>query len=391
MCATGPKVLLRFPRCGVPGLALCFLLSIMIFDKAGAATLEPVQFSRIAGWQDDDHAAALGTFARSCARMVKAKRGVKALGRKASARTVVAVCKRALKLNGTADRQIARRFFEQNFAPFQVRDGADKGLFTGYFEPQYAGSMTRTLTYHVPLYRKPSDFRQPYFNRRQIEQGALDGRGLELVFLASLVDAFFIHVQGSARISLPDGNVVRVGFAAKSGHPYTAIGRTLIERGALRREDVTMQSIRAWLEQHPAEAQEVMWQNESFIFFRKAPSFDPDLGPVGAQNVNLDALRSLAVDRSLYSYGLPMWLDTTLPLGGGEKRPIRRLMTAQDTGTAIKGAIRADVFVGSGDAAGEIAGRMKQNGGLIVLLPQIGGAVEDDRPQATEPDDAGLK
>ena len=371
---------------------LCLVVSIVTVQGAAAAALKPLQFTQIAGWAEDDHTAALGTFARSCARMVKSKRGVKALGRKVSAKTVLAVCKRALKLSGTADRQAARRFFEQNFAPYRVRDGADEGLFTGYFEPQYAGSRTRTLTYHVPLYRKPGDFRQPYFNRRQIEQGALDGRGLELVFLSSLVDAFFIHVQGSARVSLPDGSVMRVGFAAKSGHPYTAIGRTLIERGALRREDVTMQTIRAWLEQNPAAAQDVMWQNESFIFFREAPSSDPELGPVGAQNVNLDALRSLAVDRSLYSYGLPMWLDTTLPISDdGETRPMRRLMMAQDTGSAIKGAIRADVFTGSGDAAGEIAGRMKQKGSLIVLLPQVGGQVPEGPTQAVEPEETGLK
>ncbi len=361
-----------------------------------SASLQALQFSQIPGWSDDDHAAALGTFARSCARMVKSKRGVKALGRKVAAKTVVSVCRRALALNGsgeTPDRTAARLFFEQNFAPYRVTDGADNGLFTGYFEPQYAGSRTRTITYHVPLYRKPADFKQPYLNRRQIEQGALDGRDLELVFLASMVDAFFLHVQGSARIALPDGSVMRVGFAAKSGHPYTPIGRVLVKRGALRLEDVTMQTIRAWLEQNPAEAQEVMWRNESFIFFRQAPSFDPELGPMGAQSVNLDALRSIAVDKSLYSYGLPMWLDTTLPLNDdGATEAFRRLMVAQDTGSAIKGAIRADVFTGSGDEAGEIAGRMKQNGGLVVLLPQPGGpAPAENEKRAAEPEEGGLK
>ena len=288
----------------------------------------------------------------------------------------------------------ARRFFEQNFAPHKVSKAGDEGLFTGYFEPQYAGSRTRTLVYHVPLYRKPDDFRQPYLDRRQIERGALDGRGLELVFLSSLVDAFFIHVQGSARISLPDGNVMRVGFAAKSGHPYTAIGRVLIDRGALRREDVTMQTIRAWLERNPAEAQDVMWRNRSFIFFREAPAFDRELGPLGAQSVNLEALRSIAVDKSLYSYGLPMWLDTTLPLGDdGATEPLRRLMVAQDTGSAIKGAIRADIFVGSGDAAGDVAGRMKQKGSLVVLLPTLGTpeASVKDESRTAKPGQSGLK
>lgn len=359
-----------------------------------AASLQALNFSQISGWKDDDHRVALETFSRSCARMVKQKRSLKALAQRVDAKTVRAVCRRALDVAGTLDQPAARSFFESNFAPFKVIAGADKGLFTGYFEPQFTGSRTRSLTYHVPLYRKPRDFKQPYLNRRQIERGGLDGRGLELVFLSSLVDAFFIHVQGSARIALVDGGVMRVGFAAKSGHPYTPIGRVLIKRGALRRDEVTMQSIRSWLESNPGDAQDIMWQNESFIFFREMPAADPGLGPVGAQSVNLDALRSIAVDKSLYSYGLPVWLDTTLTThADGTADPFRRLMVAQDTGSAIKGAIRADVFTGSGDEAGEIAGRMKQEGSMIVLLPRIGGPANEapKTNKAPASDKSGLK
>lgn len=359
-----------------------------------SASLKPVSFDDLTGWSADDHLAALATFARSCRAMARRGRALKALSRKVSAKAVTRVCREAVALSGTADAGTARAFFERNFAPFRVLDGADDGLFTGYFEPQYAGSRKRSLTYHVPLYRKPPDFRQPYLDRRQIERGALDGRGLELVFLESLVDAFFIHVQGSARIALDDGTVMRVGFAAKSGHPYTPIGRVLIDRGALERENVSMQTIRAWLERNPTEAQAVMWHNRSFIFFREAAISDPALGPLGAQGVNLTALRSIAVDKSLYSYGLPMWLDTTLTVDGSSPaEPFHRLMIAQDTGSAIKGAIRADVFTGSGDRAGDIAGFMKQKGGLTVLLPKVSGAASQpattpSAPRQTQP---GLK
>ena len=340
-----------------------------------SASLKPVSFTDLPGWSSDDHRAALSTFARSCRAMTRRGRALKALNRKVPAKIVAGVCRKALALAGTGDATAARAFFERNFAPFRVLDGSDQGLFTGYFEPQYAGSRTRSLTYHVPLYRKPPDFRQPYLDRRQIERGGLDGRGLELVFLESLVDAFFIHVQGSARIALDDGTVMRVGFAAKSGHPYTPIGRVLIKRGALERENVSMQTIRAWLERNPSEAQAVMWHNRSFIFFREAAISDPALGPLGAQGVNLTGLRSIAVDSGLYSYGLPVWLDTTLTVGEDQPpEPFHRLMVAQDTGSAIKGAIRADVFTGSGDAAGDIAGRMKQKGAFTVLLPKRPGA-----------------
>lgn len=359
------------------------------YSAAYAASLRPVEYHQIAGWTADRHIDALSTFARSCRKLVTSTRRMKILDAGVSAGTVQAVCRRALKLAGNTDTQGAQAFFERNFEPREVvSTPGDRGLFTGYFEPEYPGSRKRSLAYHVPLYRVPGDFksaRKPYLSRRQIELGGLDGRGLELVYLNSAVDAFFTHVQGSARISLTDGSVMRVGFAAKNGHPYTAIGKTLIDRSALRREDVSMQTIRAWLERNPAAAQEVMWSNRSFIFFRETRLDNPALGPAGAQGVNLDALRSLAVDNTLYTYGVPMWLDTTLPaLADGSPKPLRRLMIAQDTGSAIKGAVRADVFVGSGRAAGDIAGRMKQHGRLVVLIPRVSqrsGQTPADTPQ----------
>jgi len=365
-------------------------------EPASAASLRPVEYDQITGWHADRHADALATFSRSCAKLLKSTRPMKIVGHKVSAKTIHKACRRALVMTSNGSERSARAFFEQYFAPHAVVSSpGDKGLFTGYFEPQYPGSRTRTLAYHVPLYRVPGDFksaRKPYLSRQQVEQGGLDGRGLELVYLNSAVDAFFTHVQGSARISLTDGSVMRVGFAAKNGHPYTAIGKVLIDRAALRRENVSMQTIRAWLEQNPAEAQQVMWRNRSFIFFRETGLRNPQLGPTGAQGVNLDALRSLAVDKSLYSYGIPMWLDTTLPAAAGSHaQTFQRLMVAQDTGSAIKGAIRADVFVGTGGTAGEIAGRMKQQGSLIVLVPRAQPLARQMQTDDAQPPPSGGK
>ncbi len=196
--------------------------------------------------------------------------------------------------------------------------------------------------------------------------GALAGERLELVWLKDAVDAFFIHVQGAARVALPDGTTMRVTYAAKSGHPYTSIGRVLVERGALTRETATMQGIRAWLGAHPGEAAAVMAANRSFIYFREAEVVDRSLGPVAAAKVPLTAGRSLAVDRLIHAFHTPIWVETMLPSGG----TFRRLTIAQDTGSAIVGPARGDIFFGSGDAAGEIAGSMRGGGRFVVLMPR---------------------
>lgn len=211
---------------------------------------------------------------------------------------------------------------------------------------------------------------KPFFTRREIDNGALAGRGLELVYLESPIDAFFAHVQGSARIRLAEGGVMRVGFAAKNGHPYTAIGKVLVDAGEIALKDVSMQTIRAWLSANPDRADQVMWQNDSYIFFREVTEVDEDLGPVGAAQVPLTPGRSLAVDKAIHAYGLPVWVETTAPSGpNGAREPFRRLMVTQDTGSAIIGAVRGDVFWGSGDRAGEIAGLMKDPGRMYVLVP----------------------
>ncbi|HEX2162830.1 MAG TPA: MltA domain-containing protein, partial [Thermoanaerobaculia bacterium] len=288
----------------------------------------------------------------------------------------------------------ARAFFAERFLPVAATDRGDAvGLFTGYYEPTLHGSRRRHGDFTVPLYTRPPElvevdlgaFRDelsgqrlagrvaddrlvPFADRAAIEEGALDGRGLELVWVDDPVDAFFLHVQGSGQVVLEDGATLRVGYAAQNGHPYVAIGRVLVERGAMALDEVSMQSLRAWLEAHPEEAAEVMAANPSYVFFRRLGGE----GPLGAQGVALTPGRSLAVDRSFHALGVPVWLagSAPSPAPGEPDRPLRRLLVAQDTGGAIRGPVRGDVFWGPGDEAAEIAGRMKHPGRMWLLLPR---------------------
>ncbi|TIO55489.1 MAG: transglycosylase, partial [Mesorhizobium sp.] len=208
-----------------------------------------------------------------------------------------------------------------------------------------------------------------YFDRGAIERGALSGRNLEIAWLADKVDAFFIHVQGAARLKMADGRLCRVTYAAKSGQRFTGPGRILSETGEIPLEKVTMQSIRAWFKAHPERVDEILWQNRSYIFFREAPVDDPELGPIAAAKVPLTPGRSVAVDRLLHTFGTPFYIVApTLTAFGG--KPFRRLMIAQDTGSAITGAARGDLFAGSGDAAGEIAGVVRNAADFYALVPR---------------------
>jgi membrane-bound lytic murein transglycosylase A len=210
-----------------------------------------------------------------------------------------------------------------------------------------------------------------YFTRKDIEEGVLGGRGLEIVWLKDWADAFFIHIQGSGRVRCPDGSAIRLAYAAKSGQPYTGIGRLLVERGILAEDRMSMQEVRRWMNDNPAAARELMWQNKSFVFFREAEMTDPQLGAPGAQKIQLTPLRSLAVDRGQWAFGTPVWLDADVPSGpGASLESFRHLLIAQDTGTAIKGLARGDVYWGWGHHAEMTAGHMKSPGRMTVLLPR---------------------
>lgn len=359
--------------------------------------LEPATFADLPGWSEDPMAPALDAFRRSCARMaaLPAEAPLGGAGFAGTAGEWSDACAAAQKVPAGND-AAARGFFESWFLPLSARaeggEGGD-GLFTGYYEPLLEGSRTKSERYDVPLYGRPPDlvsvdlgvFREdlkgrriagrvedgklvPYANREAIEQGVLAGRDLELVWVDDPIDAFFLQIQGSGRVRLAEGGEMRVGYAGENGHSYFAIGRELVKRGALRKEEVSMQSIRRWLEEHPAEAPSVLATNASYVFFQEIEGE----GPLGAEGIPITPGRSLAVDRKHWPLGVPLWLDTEAPAAreGARDRPLRRLVIAQDTGGAIRGPIRGDVFWGAGEEAAEIAGRMKHPGKLWVLLPK---------------------
>jgi len=358
----------------------------------GNARPVPVPFGALDGWHDDDHAEAWRAYRLSAVYAAEHEPKTRALGIDGAA--LARIARIAAAMPAELARDEARAFFETHFQPMKVVAEPARGFFTGFYEPEVAASRTRTDGFTVPLLAPPAELVEvdehnlplglepgmrfarrtesgfePFFDRGEIERGALAGRGLELAFLADRVDALFVHIQGAARLRLPDGEMLRVTYAAKSGHAYTSVGKVLLDRQALPKGGVSMQSIRAWLADHPEQASEVIWQNRSYIFFREAAVQDSALGPIAAAKVPLTAGRSLAVDRTLHTFHAPVWIDTVLPQaeGGGA---FRRLMMAQDTGSAILGPARGDIFFGSGDEAGRIAGRMQAAGGFVVLAPR---------------------
>lgn len=361
------------------------------------ADLEALTFADLPGWAAAEHAAALAAFRRQAALWGEAGPKTRGLGIDGAA---LAAAGRAALETVALDDAGARTFFETRFTPARVVPRAGGAFLTGYYEPELDGSRRPTARFRVPLLARPDDLvdvgdaNRPtdldpsyafarrtaagdlvaYFDRGEIEDGALAGRGLELVFLADPVDAFFVHVQGSARIRLDDGSVMRLAYAAKAGHPYTSIAKVLIARGIATAEAMTADVLRAWLKANPDEAAALMRTNRSYVFFAEQPDLDPDLGAVAAAKVQLTPRVSLAVDRTLHTFGTPIFVDATLPLGAdGETEPFRRLMIAQDTGSAIVGPARGDVFVGLGETAGRIAGRIRHvPNEFVVLIPRAG-------------------
>ena len=347
-----------------------------------------IDFDDLKGWAEDDHAAALRAFARSCEHMrVRAPR-TRASGVDGNA--LAALC--AL-IDGAADDP--RAFFEARFQPVRIEAS---GRLTGYFEPQVEASFERTDRFRYPLHARPPDLVElagdpgalgiedavtwgratgtgfeAFPDRAAIMAGALAGEGLELVWLDNPVDAFFIHIQGSARLAMTDGTVQRVNFAGKSGHAYTPIGRTLVEQGEMALQDVTMDSLRAWLfDAVPHERDAVFASNRSYIFFVLTEDTQRNAGPVAAANVPLTAGRSLAVDRHLHTFGTPVFIASPDPLPGSNE-PLRRLVIAQDTGSAIVGPARGDLFIGSGAGAGSLAGEINQPVTFTLLVPTNSG------------------
>ena len=377
-------------------LALC----LSVAAPAGAqipafkipnSQLEPLTWSGLDGWTEDDHVAAFKTFMDSCKAILPRKRVTQPmLG------ALQHICRRA-RSYVASDKEKARGFFEMNFRPVRIATlGEAAGFLTGYYEPIVEGSRTWSEEFQVPVYRKPSNLIPagrrrigagfpnkgkvgrkfgrrkivPYYDRAEIEEGVLTGRNLEICWLKDPTDLLFIQIQGSARIRMADGGMVRVNYAAHNGYPYTAVGRPLIEMGAIPREEMSMQRIRRWMDENPDGAKEVRRKNRSYVFFREVPLSAVE-EPKGAQGVSLTPGRSIAVDRALHIYGTPFFIEAELPIDSTQPTTqFRRLMVGQDTGSAIVGPARADLYFGAGQQAGKIAGRIRHPARFAMLLPR---------------------
>lgn len=348
---------------------------------------EKVDFRDLAGWEDDDQHTALAAFQRFCSNSVSF--GATGLPGHDPA-NLTALCD-VVAGPGMATPAGARQFFETRFTAYRI---TEPGFVTGYFEPEVTASRVRTDDFSVPLHRKPDGLEaiaaenrpadwppelshgrrtdkgfSEMPDRASIMAGALDTENLELVWLADPVDAYFIHVQGSARLRLTDGSVMRVGYAGKTGHPYTGIGKLLVERGEGTPEDFTMAGLRSWLTRNPEKRDALFGENRSYIFFREVLEAAPDDGPVGAAGLPLVAGRSLAIDPAHLPYGAFVFVEAGFKDPDKDGRTFARLMITDDTGSAIRGRARGDVFAGSGDIAGRIAGDIRHSATFTVLVP----------------------
>jgi membrane-bound lytic murein transglycosylase A len=335
-----------------PALRLLASAVLALSTAGSGATAQPVElethildFKALDGWDKDDHAAALKVFKETCPDM-----------KGADWRTLCALA---------GDQKDAKTFFELFFRPVLIEDGAP-GLFTGYFEPELDGDYYPSARFRYPVYRMPPEARQTsrWLTRQEIETGEeMQGRGLEIAWVDDPVELFFLQVQGSGRIRMPDGRHIRVGYAGSNGHKYQSIGAELIRRGVYNAHQVSASVIKNWVRRNPVEGEALLQHNPSYVFFREVNEVPAEKGPLGAMNRSITALRSIAVDRRYVPLGAPVWIEK------GGKKPMHRLMIAQDTGSAIRGAQRADIFFGTGDAAGRAAGMLRDPGRMLVLMP----------------------
>ena len=369
-------------------------------DHASDFVLQAVSFDTLEGWKDDDPSG-LFEVMRRCRRQISDVKPYRTGSLGLSSEDLLPLLVAAEDVSPSSPPS-ARAFFETHCRPFLIRrkDG-NSGFVTAFYEPDIEVSERPDEIFRFPFYRRPDDLidlddaNRPaeldsayafgrlhdgrigaYPDRRAIDQGFLEGRGLEIAWAKSKVDVFFVHVQGAARLRYRDGHIGRITYAAKAGHAFSAIGKLLIERGEIDRAEISMQAIRAWLARNPERVDEVLWHNHSYIFFREAPSqafslrtADPGAGPIAAAKVPLLAGRSLAVDRMIHTFGFPFFIRAESLTHLDHGRPFRRLMLALDTGSAIVGPARGDIFTGSGDMAGESAGTVRNDADFAILIP----------------------
>ena len=326
------------------GYVAAILVSLAMTGSAAAET-ELLDWSDLKGWADDDLEEALSVFLETCGDL---KEG-----------DWPAICALAKSAGNP------KTFFETAFRPVLITDG-EPPLFTGYYEPELLGSRQKSNRFQYPLYKRPENAPNgtPWLTREEIEtSGILEGQALEIAYLEDPVEKFFLQIQGSGRIRLHEGGSLRVGYGGKNGHPYRSVGKELVRRGIFEEHQVSAKVIRRWVSENPQEGPELLWHNPSYVFFREISRVPPNRGPLGAMNRSVTAGRTLAVDPDFVPLGAPVWLEKA------GKSPFHRLMIAQDTGSAIKGAQRGDIFYGTGDEAGKIAGAIRDSGRMIVLLP----------------------
>lgn len=379
-------------------LVLALLVAALAGGSAASAPdvpggeARPLAYGALDRWPADDHAAAFRAFRKTCVDVAESTPEIRSAVPPSAALT--ATCLDALGQPEALDAASSRAFFERRFEPYEIVTPS-RGLLTGYYEPEILGSRVPTPEFTAPLLARPDDLVsfeigeaveglptgmyagrrkpigvEPYPDRAAIEDGGIDRHTKPIVFLRDQVDAFVVHVQGSARIRLPDGAAIRVAYAGRNGQPYTSVARLVVERLGVPASEMTADTLTGWLRANPEDARPILRANRSFIFFRLADELDPADGPLGAAGIPVTAGRSLAVDNTSWSYGLPIWLEGELPRPAGPREPLRRLVVAQDTGSAIVGPTRGDLFFGSGEAAGRRAGLVREPVRFVVLWPR---------------------
>ncbi len=319
------------------------ILATAVSANAGT-TYKITHYDKLLGWNFDDHAAALATFLNTCPDI--------------SAPEWAPLCEYA------ATKPNARAFFETFFVPVIIQPNS-RALFTGYFEPELAGSLYKVGKYQYPIYAKPKNLtpKDPALTRALIDNGALAHKGLEIAYVDDPVEAYYLHIQGSGRINLTNGNTIRVGYAGENGHVYRSAASEMVKQGLINFKTASIAGIRNWVRRNPEQGIKALQFNASYVFFRRLENDTNGAGPQGALDRPITAMRSIAVDPRFTQLGAPVWIEK------GGQNAMRRLMIAQDVGSAIKGPQRADIFFGSGVAAGQLAGQTKDGGRMVVLLP----------------------
>lgn len=359
-------------------------------------TIEPTPLHRVPGWAGDDHRAAFSAFLATCAPIANGVAAQREARPTPSA--LVSICRAALTLEaeGPPDARAARMFFENHFDAFDIRPNNGGGFLTAYYEPEVTASRQRSAEFPVPVLARPDDLMtfgqgeprpagldpglaaarrtasgfEPYLDRAAIWAGDLGDRARAIAWLRDETELFIIQVQGSARLIFDDGMRARLTYAGRNGHPYTSIGRILVENGHIPLSEMSLERLMSWLRTDPARGRALMERNRSYVFFALEPMADPKRGPIGGAGVPLTTGRSLAIDRAIWPYGLPVWISVSPLTPEGPRVPLDRLMIAQDTGSAIVGPSRGDFFMGSGAEAGTRAGLVRDSMRFIVLLPR---------------------